>query len=103
MQSERLAQQLGTLPANPGIYLFRDKNDKVIYVGKAASLSSRVRSYFGASRSLSSKAQRLTSSISTMEFIITNSEAEALLLECNMIKKYHPRFNVRFRDDKAFP
>ncbi len=103
MQSERLAQQLGTLPANPGIYLFRDKNDKVIYVGKAASLSSRVRSYFGAPRSLSSKAQRLASSISTMEFIITNSEAEALLLECNMIKKYHPRFNVRFRDDKAFP
>ncbi len=91
------------LPASPGVYLFKDKQDKVIYVGKAANLSSRVKSYFGAPSSLSSKIQQLVSRITALEFMVTNSEQEALIVECNMIKKYHPRYNVRLKDDKTFP
>jgi excinuclease ABC subunit C len=95
--------QLRTLPAKPGVYLFKDKEGKVIYVGKAANLNSRVRSYFGAPSNLSSKIQRLVSKIQDFEFIVTNSEQEALILECNMIKKYTPRYNVRLKDNKTFP
>jgi len=96
-------QQLKALPAKPGIYLFKDKEGKVIYVGKAANLNSRVRSYFGAPSSLSAKVQRLVSKIQDFEFIVTNSEQEALILECNMIKKYTPRYNVHLKDNKTFP
>lgn len=96
-------QQLKALPAKPGIYLFKDKEDKVIYVGKAANLNSRVRSYFGAPSNLSSKVQRLVSKIQDFEFVVTNSEQEALILECNMIKKYTPRYNARLKDNKTFP
>ena len=96
-------QQLKVLPAKPGIYLFKDKEDKVIYVGKAANLNSRVRSYFGAPSNLSSKVQRLVSKIQDFEFVVTNSEQEALILECNMIKKYTPRYNMRLKDNKTFP
>ena len=91
------------LPTSPGVYLFKDKQDKVIYVGKAANLSSRVKSYFGAPSSLSSKIQQLVLRITALEFMVTNSEQEALIVECNMIKKYHPRYNVRLKDDKTFP
>jgi len=96
-------QQLKALPAKPGIYLFKDKEGKVIYVGKAANLNSRVRSYFGAPSSLSAKVQRLVAKIWDFEFIVTNSEQEALILECNMIKKYTPRYNVHLKDNKTFP
>ena len=96
-------QQLKALPAKPGIYLFKDKEGKVIYVGKAANLNSRVRSYFGAPSSLSAKVQRLVSKIQDFEFVVTNSEQEALILECNMIKKYTPRYNVHLKDNKTFP
>ena len=88
------SEQLRVLPAKPGVYLFKDKEGKVIYVGKAANLNSRVRSYFGAPSNLSSKIQRLVSKIQDFEFIVTNSEQEALILECNMIKKYTPRYNA---------
>jgi len=91
------------LPAKPGVYLFKDKEGKVIYVGKAANLSNRVKSYFGAPSSLSAKIQRLVSKIQDFEFVVTNSEQEALILECNMIKKYTPRYNVRLKDNKTFP
>jgi len=91
------------LPAKPGVYLFKDKEGKVIYVGKAANLNSRVRSYFGAPSSLSAKIQRLVSKIQDFEFVVTSSEQEALILECNMIKKYTPRYNVRLKDNKTFP
>jgi len=91
------------LPAKPGVYLFKDKEGKVIYVGKAANLNSRVRSYFGAPSSLSAKIQRLVAKIQDFEFVVTNSEQEALILECNMIKKYTPRYNVRLKDNKTFP
>jgi len=103
VNSAQLEEQLRTLPTRPGIYLFKDKQDKVIYVGKAANLSSRVRSYFAAPNSLSSKIQQLVSRITGLEFIVTNSEQEALIVECNMIKNYHPHYNVRLKDDKTFP
>jgi len=96
-------QQLKALPAKPGVYLFKDKEGKVIYVGKATNLNSRVRSYFYAPSSLSAKVQRLVSKIWDFEFIVTNSEQEALILECNMIKKYIPRYNVHLKDNKTFP
>jgi excinuclease ABC subunit C len=97
------SEQLRVLPAKPGVYLFKDKESKVIYVGKAANLNSRVRSYFGAPAKLSSKIQRLVSKIQDFEFVVTNSEQEALIMECNMIKKYTPRYNVRLKDNKTFP
>jgi excinuclease ABC subunit C len=103
VESVRLEQQLKTLPASPGVYLFKDKEGKVIYVGKAANLSNRVKSYFGAPANLSSKLQQLVAKIGDFEFIVTGSEQEALILECNMIKKYHPRYNVRLKDNKTFP
>ena len=103
MKSAQLEEQLKALPTSPGVYLFKDKQDKVIYVGKAANLSSRVKSYFGAPSSLSSKIQQLVLRITALEFMVTNSEQEALIVECNMIKKYHPRYNVRLKDDKTFP
>jgi excinuclease ABC subunit C len=96
-------QQLKALPAKPGIYLFKDKEDKIIYVGKAANLNSRVRSYFGAPSNLPPKVQRLVSKIQDFEFVVTNSEQEALILECSMIKRYTPRYNVRLKDNKTFP
>jgi len=103
VRSTQLEEQLKTLPASPGVYLFKDEQAKVIYVGKAANLSNRVRSYFGVSSSSSSKIQRLVLRVRELEFVITDSEQEALILECNFIKKYHPRYNVRLKDDKTFP
>jgi excinuclease ABC subunit C len=96
-------EQLKALPAKPGVYLFKDKEGKVIYVGKAANLNSRVRSYFGTPSSLSAKIQRLVAKIQDFDFVVTSSEQEALILECNMIKKYTPRYNVRLKDNKTFP
>jgi excinuclease ABC subunit C len=97
------SNQLKALPAKPGVYLFKDKEGRVIYVGKAANLNSRVRSYFGAVSNLSAKIQRLVAKIQDFEFVVTNSEQEALILECNMIKKYTPRYNVHLKDNKTFP
>jgi excinuclease ABC subunit C len=97
------SEQLKALPAKPGVYLFKDKEGKVIYVGKAANLSNRVKSYFGAPSSLSNKVQRLVAKIQDFELVVTNSEQEALILECNMIKKYTPRYNVHLKDSKTFP
>jgi excinuclease ABC subunit C len=97
------SEQLKALPAKPGVYLFKDKEGNVIYVGKAANLSNRVKSYFGAPSSLSNKVQRLVAKIQDFEFLVTNSEQEALILECNMIKKYTPRYNVHLKDSKTFP
>ena len=91
------------MPAKSGVYLFRDAEGKVIYVGKAANLSSRVRSYFGTTSGLPAKTQLLVAKIRDFEIMVTGSEQEALLLECNMIKKYTPRYNVRLKDSKTFP
>ncbi|MFP3879524.1 MAG: excinuclease ABC subunit UvrC [Dehalococcoidia bacterium] len=96
-------EQLKVLPAKPGVYLFKDQEGEVVYVGKAASLSNRVRSYFGPPSGLPAKTQMLVAKIRDFEFMVTGSEQEAFLLECNMIKKYTPRYNVRLKDSKTFP
>ncbi|RLE35845.1 excinuclease ABC subunit C [Candidatus Acetothermia bacterium] len=101
--SDRLAERLAQLPAAPGVYLMRDARGKVIYVGKAAVLRNRVRSYFHAPSGLSEKTRRLVAEIADLEVIQTATEAEAFLLEDALIKKYQPRFNIRLRDDKRYP
>ena len=95
--------ELRALPAQPGVYLFKDKEGKVIYVGKAANLKSRVRSYFGNPSNLPPKIRRLVPTIQDLEFVITNSEQEALILECDTIKRYAPKFNASLKDNKTFP
>src|SRR4030042_1553038 len=98
-----IEEQLKTLPAKPGVYLFKDNQGKVIYVGKAASLRNRLRSYFSPSTKLSFKLEKLLAGITDLETIVTDSEQEALILECNLIKKFRPSYNVRLKDDKTFP
>jgi excinuclease ABC subunit C len=95
--------KLNNLPSMPGIYLFKDSLGKVIYAGKATNLHQRVNSYFGPSTKLTPKLIKLIANIDNLEFMITYSEQEALILECNLIKKYRPRYNVRLKDDKTFP
>jgi excinuclease ABC subunit C len=94
---------LNIVPDKPGVYLFKNDQGKVIYVGKSAILSHRVRSYFNSGTSLSIKNRRLVTKIHDFDFITTESEQEALILEANLIKKYHPEYNVSLRDDKGFP
>lgn len=94
---------LKLLPDKPGVYLMKDASGKIIYVGKAVSLKNRVRSYFQASRNLSPRIRNMVKQIDRLEFITTNSELEALALECNFIKEEHPKYNIRLRDDKQYP
>lgn len=96
-----LTQKLDTLPDRPGVYLYRSADRTVIYVGKAVVLKNRVRSYFQASRD--AKTRRLVSEIADLEWIVTDTELEALILENELIKRYRPRFNIRLRDDKTYP
>jgi excinuclease ABC subunit C len=98
-----LKQKLQNIPRSPGVYIFKDKNNKAIYVGKAVVLRSRVRSYFQSGRIDDAKSRRLKSKIKDMEIIVTDSEIEALILEANLIKEYKPRYNVNLKDDKSFP
>jgi len=100
---ERLKDRPKTLPASPGVYLFKDKAGKVIYVGKAANLRSRTSSYFAPVDTLIPKVARMMLKAADLDFIVTDSEQEAIFLECNLIKKYHPRYNVSLKDDKSFP
>jgi len=103
MEARRFEEQLKALPQKPGVYLFRDTSGNVLYVGKAANLHNRVRSYFGAPETLSPKLRRMVARVSDFEFLVTDSEQEALILECNLIKKHRPRYNVRLKDDKTYP
>ncbi|MBI2887434.1 MAG: excinuclease ABC subunit UvrC [Chloroflexi bacterium] len=98
-----LLRQVRALPARPGVYMMKEAQGSVIYVGKAAQLRDRVRSYFGAPAGLSPKTRKLVEQVSDLEYIVTDSEAEALILECNLIKKHKPRYNVRLKDDKQYP
>jgi len=98
-----LREQLKTLPVKPGVYLFKDGAGKVLYVGKASSLRQRVRSYFSAPNTLEPKLLRLMSRVQNLDFIVTDSEQEAIILENNLIKKNRPDFNVRLKDDKSYP
>jgi len=98
-----IQEQLKKLPDNPGVYLMKDKYNNVIYVGKAISLKNRVRQYFQSSKNHSSKVKSMVKNIYSFEYIITDSEVEALILECNLIKQYKPKYNVLLRDDKTYP
>jgi len=100
---ERLKLRLASLPESPGVYLMRDANGKIIYVGKALVLRNRVRSYFGETALRDAKTARLVDDIADIEWIITESELEALILEAQLIKRHHPRYNIRLKDDKRYP
>lgn len=99
----QLEEELKKLPDKPGVYLMHDKHDTIIYVGKAISLKNRVRQYFQASRHVTPKIQRMIDQIAYFEYIITDSELEALVLECNLIKEHSPRYNTMLKDGKSYP
>lgn len=95
--------ELKKLPAKPGVYLMHDARDEIIYVGKAVNLKNRVRQYFQSSRDKTAKIRQMVSRIARFEYIITDSELEALVLECNLIKEHRPRYNTMLKDDKTYP
>ncbi len=98
-----IEEELKKLPGKPGVYLMHDEKDEIIYVGKAISLKNRVRQYFQSSRNKSPKITKMVSHIARFEYIITDSELEALVLECNLIKEHMPKYNTMLKDDKTYP
>lgn len=98
-----IQEHLKQLPEQPGVYIMKDTFGNVIYVGKAVVLKNRVRQYFQSSKNHSSKVKSMVKNIRSFEYIITDSETEALILECNLIKRYKPKYNVLLRDDKTYP
>lgn len=103
MTSQVVRKKIPFAPQSPGVYLFKDGRGEVIYVGKAANLRNRVRSYFGSRTGLGTKTLRMVSLVEDLEFIIAGSEQEALMLEADLIKRYRPQYNARLKDDKSFP
>ncbi len=103
MKRLSLEQQLKALPGKPGVYLLKDESGGILYVGKGSNLKSRVRSYFGTPLALAPKLQRMVAKVKDIDFIVTDSDQEALILECNLIKKHRPRYNARLKDDKSYP
>lgn len=98
-----IEEELKKLPAKPGVYIMRDKTDNIIYVGKAIILKNRVRQYFQSSRNKTEKIRQMVERIDHFEYIITDSELEALVLECNLIKEHRPKYNTMLKDDKSYP
>ncbi|MEY8355092.1 excinuclease ABC subunit UvrC [Lachnospiraceae bacterium 54-53] len=98
-----IEEELKKLPSQPGVYIMHDRRDEIIYVGKAVSLKNRVRQYFQSSRNKTAKIEQMVSRITRFEYIITDSELEALVLECNLIKEHRPRYNTMLKDDKTYP
>lgn len=98
-----LQEKLAHLPDKPGVYLMKDEKQRIIYVGKAVVLKNRVRSYFQSSRNHTPKVQAMVARIADLEYIVTGSEMEALILECNLIKKHTPKYNISLKDDKNYP
>ena len=98
-----IEEELKKLPAKPGVYLMHDERDEIIYVGKAVSLKNRVRQYFQSSRNKGVKIEQMVAHIARFEYIITDSELEALVLENNLIKEYRPKYNTMLKDDKTYP
>ena len=98
-----IQEELKKLPARPGVYIMHDENDHIIYVGKAISLKNRVRQYFQSSRNKGVKIEQMVTHIRRFEYIVTDSELEALVLECNLIKEHHPKYNTMLMDDKTYP
>jgi len=95
--------ELKKLPDKPGVYIMKDKEGNIIYVGKAVVLKNRVRQYFHNTNKLPAKVKAMVSHVDSFEYIVTDSEVEALILECNLIKKYRPRYNILLKDDKGYP
>ena len=98
-----IEEELKKLPGRPGVYIMHDSSDEIIYVGKAISLKNRVRQYFQSSRNHTAKIKQMVSNVARFEYIITDSELEALVLECNLIKLHRPRYNTMLKDDKTYP
>lgn len=98
-----IPEELKKLPGKPGVYIMHDETDMIIYVGKAISLKNRVRQYFQSSRNKGAKIEQMVTHIRRFEYIVTDSDLEALVLECNLIKEHHPKYNTMLMDDKAYP
>lgn len=99
----QIEEELKKLPARPGVYIMHDEKDEIIYVGKAISLKNRVRQYFQSSRNKGVKIEQMVTHIARFEYIVTDSELEALVLECNLIKEHRPKYNTMLKDDKSYP
>ena len=102
MDTDVVRAKLAVMPTDPGVYQLKDVNGKILYIGKAISLRNRVKSYFGSQRGFSVKTRALISNVADFDFVVTDTEVEALVLENNLIKRYKPRYNVVFRDDKQY-
>mgnify|MGYP002974698573 CR=1 FL=1 len=98
-----VAEKLKLLPDSPGVYIMKDASGRIIYVGKAVVLKNRVRQYFQHNKNHSPKVKAMVSHIADFEIIMTHSEVEALILECNLIKKHRPHYNISLKDDKSYP
>ena len=103
MPRQDFSQRLKATPARPGVYLMRDTSRRVLYVGKAASLRTRVASYFQSSSNLAPKIRKMVRRVADYEYIVTESDQEAVILECNLIKEHKPPYNARLKDDKSYP
>ena len=103
MENFNIQEELKKLPGKPGVYLMHDEKDAIIYVGKAISLKNRVRQYFQSSRNKGAKIEQMVTHISRFEYIVTDSELEALVLECTLIKEHRPKYNTMLMDDKTYP
>lgn len=103
MADNRILEIVKQLPTNPGVYLMKDAQGTILYIGKAANLKNRVRSYFGGGQKLETKTERLVARVADIDFFITGSEQEAIILELNLIKRHRPYYNIRLKDDKSFP
>ncbi len=101
--TETVEEKLSLLPESPGVYLMKNDQGRIIYVGKAVVLKNRVRQYFQSNKNHSPKVRAMVSHIADFEIIMTHSEVEALILECNLIKKHRPRYNISLKDDKSYP
>ncbi|NLL73165.1 MAG: GIY-YIG nuclease family protein, partial [Clostridiales bacterium] len=98
-----IEEELKLLPDKPGVYIMRDKSDTIIYIGKAVILKNRVKQYFQNSRNHTVKIRQMVENIDHFEYIVTDSEVEALVLECNLIKEHRPKYNTMLKDDKTYP
>ena len=103
--SERkgFTERLAATPAKPGVYVMHDRSGDVLYVGKAASLRNRLRSYFASQAGLEPKIRNMVARVADFNFIVTESDSEAVILECNLIKRHKPPYNARLKDDKSYP
>nr|MCS5658911.1 GIY-YIG nuclease family protein [Dehalococcoidia bacterium] len=103
MTERRFSERLKRIPTFPGVYRMHSDSGEILYVGKASNLRNRLRSYFAKSSHIDPKVKTLVKILSDFDFIVTESEQEALILECNLIKEHQPRFNSRLKDDKSYP